>query len=238
MNESNRQAWLRLIAQWCERRGFVSAESMMRDGPYIEDEAERFEAWAVESLFVALTDYDPGVRVRALVQVAEYRGRLGGGSPSDTWSWFGDAVSEAKEDIVDAVRKFHGEDHAAHVHTWRASRASDRLCRVEWIGCDGKPTPHNALAIGYAVHRDGQRYPVCREHWERAARGGSGATSYHHNEDCPGHPCRPSPAWTFEQCVHSLVWSFAPFDREEERSRPLAKGTPTSVVVAEKKGVA
>lgn len=103
MREESRGYWLRMIQAWCESRGYKGPREAA--AVYIEDTRERFEVWCVESLHCALTDRDHGVRLRALFQVAEYRGRLSGEWPRGAYAWIGDAFSAAKEETVDAVRR-------------------------------------------------------------------------------------------------------------------------------------
>lgn len=88
-------------------------------------------------------------------------------------------------------------------------------CAIGWIGCDGEPTYHDAPAEGFAVmNEDGERFPCCRAHWERAAaarcqKHEQGATGCAHRAPRikPGEMFAGKPLRSFAE-----LWRWEPLD--------------------------
>jgi len=78
-------------------------------------------------------------------------------------------------------------------------------CGVGWIGCDGKPTYHDAPAVAIVVLvRDGRRYPCCAVHLGIVDGPRPRA---HYDADCPHTPNDPP----------CRIWDVRPLDGEEGR---------------------
>lgn len=67
-------------------------------------------------------------------------------------------------------------------------------CQIQWIDCDGKPTPDVNEAIGLAaitIRGETRRFPICAAHLASMGQVHSGRCSH-------SHTLAPTAQWAFE----------------------------------------
>jgi len=68
-------------------------------------------------------------------------------------------------------------------------------CKIQWIDCSGNPTPDTNEAVGFAVFKDGRRFPICASHLETLRD-----RRCHHEPEkgCSHRSSDPHASWHFE----------------------------------------
>jgi hypothetical protein len=75
----------------------------------------------------------------------------------------------------------------AHI---KAMHTDMLTCKIQWIDCQGQPTPDDNPALGFAVHQ-GIYYPICAQHKDTLDR-----AMAHHDIGCR-HDARTW-AWAYQ----------------------------------------